>query len=327
MPRVDVLEGRVLPDGWYRMYPRDSYWAERDFYNTLVAFAIFFTVFRFALTRLVVMPLGRRLALKRTNFAKLEEAIMQVGFYSVSWGYNAHFLYHQEWFWNPILCFLDNFPRQTIEPEISFYYAMQTGWYLHGVYTHFFLDTKKSDFLLMLLHHAITLALLYAAYVGGYFRVGMLVMFSMDICDVFLYSAKILKIIKSGGKIDYPKAVYYIGFGMIPVTWLLFRLIYFPFVVMWTTSYDGMRLCGWEEATGWVFFNTLLVLLLVLNIWWGHIIAKIMWSSLTSKDLQKLDDIREKDARDEHNTHPTPHTDASGLVAQPVHKCKSKKAQ
>jgi hypothetical protein len=47
----------------------------------------------------------------------------------------------------------------------------------------------------------------------------MLVMFSMDVCDTFLYSAKILKIVKSGGKVDYPAAVYYIGFGMIPVTW------------------------------------------------------------------------------------------------------------
>jgi hypothetical protein len=47
----------------------------------------------------------------------------------------------------------------------------------------------------------------------------MLVMFSMDVCDIFLYSAQILKIVKSGGKVDYPAAVYYIGFGTIPVSW------------------------------------------------------------------------------------------------------------
>ncbi len=47
----------------------------------------------------------------------------------------------------------------------------------------------------------------------------MLVMFSMDVCDIFLYSAQILKVVKSGGKVDYPAAVYYIGFGMIPVSW------------------------------------------------------------------------------------------------------------
>lgn len=124
-------------------------------------------------------------------------------------------------------------------PEISLYYSAQIGWYLHGVYTHFFLDTKKSDFAIMIVHHVVTLSLLYGAFICGYsptshhdrlscfslhlvcryFRIGMLVMFSMDVCDIFLYGAKILKIIKSGGKIDYPKAVYYVGFGMIPISW------------------------------------------------------------------------------------------------------------
>jgi hypothetical protein len=109
----------------------------------------------------------------------------------------------------------------------------------------------------MIVHHVVTLSLLYGAFVGGcasfslsltkltdscafiqqtydvradttrpigdyrYFRIGMLVMFSMDVCDTFLYSAQILKIVKSGGAVDYPKAVYYIGFGMIPVSWYI----------------------------------------------------------------------------------------------------------
>jgi hypothetical protein len=36
------------------------------------------------------------------------------------------------------------------------------------VYTHFFLDTKKSDFAIMIVHHVVTLSLLYGAYVVGY---------------------------------------------------------------------------------------------------------------------------------------------------------------
>jgi len=183
-------------------------------------------------------------------------------------------------------------------PEISFYYSAQIGWYVHGVYTHLFLDTKKSDFAIMIVHHVVTLSLLYGAFVVGYFRIGMLVMFSMDICDVFLYSAKILKIVKSGGKVDYPKAVYYIGFGMIPVSWFLFRLLYFPLVVMRATFLDSVCSAGYANSDGWLPFNVLLFILLGLNTWWFWIIVKIMWTSLTSKNLQALDDIREEN-RDE----------------------------
>jgi ceramide synthetase len=293
---VEIFAGRVVPHGYYKMIHRDSWFGDSAFYLRMLGFAVFFTFLRLAVARWVVKPLGKPLNLKASNYTKLEEAIMQVGFYTWGWSYNAAYLFKQDWFWNPIVSFLDNFPRQANEYEISFYYSLQIGWYLHGVYTHFFLDTKKSDFAIMIVHHVVTLSLLYGAYVVGYFRVGMLVMFSMDVCDTFLYSAKILKIVKSGGKVDYPAAVYYIGFGMIPVTWFFFRLVYFPFVVMRTTAIDAFIASGYDNADGWAPFNILLLILLCLNTWWFSIIVKIMWRSITSQSLQALDDIREKEA-------------------------------
>jgi ceramide synthetase len=293
---VEIYAGRVVPHGYYSIIHRDSWFADSTFYLRVFGFAVFFILLRLAVARWVVKPLGKPLNLKATNYTKLEEAIMQVGFYTWGWCYNTAFLVKQDWFWHPILTFLDNFPRQAIEPEISFYYSLQIGWYLHGVYTHFFLDTRKSDFAVMIVHHVVTLSLLYGAFVGGYFRIGMLVMFSMDVCDTFLYSAQILKIVKSGGAVDYPKAVYYIGFGMIPVSWFSLRLVYFPFVVMRTTSIDGLTAAGYENCHGWLPFNILLFILLCLNTWWFSIISKIMWRSIMSQNLQALDDIREKEA-------------------------------
>jgi hypothetical protein len=64
---------------------------------------------------MALQPLGKPLNLKASNYTKLEEAIMQVGFYTWGWAYNAAFLVKQDWFWNPIICFLDNFPRQANE--------------------------------------------------------------------------------------------------------------------------------------------------------------------------------------------------------------------
>jgi hypothetical protein len=114
------------------------------------------------------------------------------------------FLVKQDWFWFPILTFLEGFPNQTIEyrpsllstmssqppaltvllllhnsPEIFWFYGIQTGWYVYCSYAHVFQDSRKSDYWIMIVHHAVTLTLLYAAFVTGYFRIGMLVMFSM----------------------------------------------------------------------------------------------------------------------------------------------------
>lgn len=64
-------------------------------------------------------------------------------------------------------------------PEIFCFYGIQTGWYVYCSYAHVFQDSRKSDYWIMIVHHAVTLTLLYAAFVTGYFRIGMLVMFSM----------------------------------------------------------------------------------------------------------------------------------------------------
>jgi ceramide synthetase len=293
---VEIMAGRVVPHGFYPLIHRESWLADSTFYVRMFGFAVLFTLLRLAVARFVVKPLGKPLNLKASHYTKLEEAIMQVGFYTWSWTYSATYLFKQDWFWHPLLAFMDNFPRQASEPEIDLFYSLQIGWYLHGVFTHFFLDTKKSDFTIMIVHHVVTLSLQFFAYSMGYFRIGMLVMFSMDVCDIFLYTAMILKVVKSGGKVDYPVAVYYIGFGMIPITWFSFRLVYFPFVLMRTTAIDTISASGWDNSDGWAPFNLLLLVLLGLNIWWFAIIVKIMWRSITSSNLQALDDIREKEA-------------------------------
>lgn len=295
-PTVEVLHGRIKPHGYYRLIHRDSWVADPSFYYTTLAFTVFFILLRLAICRFVVRPLGKAMKFpKENNYTKLEEAVMQVGFYTWAWAYNTSYLVKQYWFWHPIGVFYDGFPRQPLEPEMEFFFALQIGWYLHGVYTHFFLDTRKSDFNIMIVHHTVTLSLQYGCFVAGYFRAGMLVMFSMDVCDIFLYAAQILKIVKSGGVVDYPKIVYYVGFGMIPVTWFFFRLVYMPFVLMRTTAIEGPITCGFENADGSVPFNILLFILLCLNTWWFSIIARIMWRSLTSQNLQALDDIRERE--------------------------------
>jgi hypothetical protein len=66
----------------------------------------------------MVQPLGKPLNLKASHYTKLEEAIMQVGFYTWGWSYNAAYLFKQDWFWHPMVSFLDNFPRQANEYAI-----------------------------------------------------------------------------------------------------------------------------------------------------------------------------------------------------------------
>ena len=47
-------------------------------------------------------------------------------------------------------------------------YMLEMAWYLQGVYTHVFVDSRKKDFYEMLLHHFAAFALLYGSFNLGY---------------------------------------------------------------------------------------------------------------------------------------------------------------
>lgn len=62
-----------------------------------------------------------------------------------------------------------------------------------------------------------------------------------------------------------------------------FRLVYFPFVVMRTTSIDGITASGYDNADGWFLFNTLLFILLCLNVR-----ARVLTTRIRTRALSQL---------------------------------------
>jgi acyl-CoA-dependent ceramide synthase len=288
----EILMGRVMPPGYYYMHVVESSFPSKEFFFLIFAAAVGFSVLRYLLGKFVINYVAETLHVKEQHRTQFEESWMQVCFYFFAFVYNTKFLLRQDWFYYPILCFLDAFPRQIAEPEIFLFYGVQIGWYLHCVYVQLFVDSKKSDFYAMLAHHAITLSLQYFAFTFGYFRIGMLVMFSMDVCDVFLHGCKLFKFIVSGGKIELSIFIYVSAFSLIPISWFCLRLVYFPIAIMYTTMVTVPYYGGLENCKLYWEFNILLVLLFLLQIWWFSIICYVGFKA-KAKGRQGFDDPRD----------------------------------
>jgi len=170
------------------------------------------------------------------------------------------------------------------------------GWYLHCLYTHLYKDTRKSDYLVMLIHHIVTLALLYGSYVTGYFRIGMLVMFSMDLCDVFVFGAKVLKIMDASGQLNLPPWGCFFVYSSLPLVWLALRLVYFPMYILHTTVVGTRLIMGGAGFNLYLAFNTLLLILFSLQVWWFGVICNIGYVSWKKGNTKAMDDLREEGA-------------------------------
>jgi hypothetical protein len=105
-------------------------------------------------------------------------------------------------------------------------YMIQTGFYIHMIASLVFLEERLNDFHQMLIHHFISLILILGSYRFLWHRMGLVVFFLHDSVDFFLYFAKMFHAKKWMTLANSFFALFCLFF-------LLFRLVLFPFVVIW----------------------------------------------------------------------------------------------
>ena len=86
----------------------------------------------------------------------------------------------------------------------------------------------------------------------------------MDFCDVVLYSCKIYRYFAN----VHPSLLSYelFVFSFVPLSWLIFRLYYFPFYVLYSSAIEYIYVYSWRQYAYWYFFNLQLFLLMILNV-------------------------------------------------------------
>ncbi|KAF3588089.1 hypothetical protein F2Q69_00031099 [Brassica cretica] len=85
-----------------------------------------------------------------------------------------------------------------------------------------------------------------------------------------------------------------VGFSLFALSWLLLRLIYFPFWIIRATSIELLDHVDMTSAEGTIMyysFNTLLLTLLVFHIYWWYLICAMIARLLKNRG-QVGEDIR-----------------------------------
>jgi len=120
-----------------------------------------------------------------------------------------------------------------------------------------------------------------------FFRIGTIILALHDTSDVFLETAKLCKYTEK----ELGASLF---FGLFAISWLLLRLIYFPFWIIKTSSYHSitfLRKVDEFPTTLYYISNTMLLTLLVFHVYWGKLICLMIMRQLNNKG-QVTDDVR-----------------------------------
>ncbi|CAK0795279.1 unnamed protein product, partial [Prorocentrum cordatum] len=162
--------------------------------------------------------------------------------------------------------------------EMRTYYLLEFGWYSMCLVVLFF-KKRRSDFLEMLAHHAITSVLVFTSYSYGYLRVGVVVMNLHNLFDPLLNVAKCCHYAFKG-----PLHILAdVSFGLGAVVFLVSRLVLYPLAIYHVWLYlfasrvfasPGAQPAWAATADQWACL-VLLCMLYPIHLFWFYLILKV----------------------------------------------------
>lgn len=252
-------------------------------------FAFAFVAARFLLDRFVFRRLSIWLLSRGTNQLKLNDATRAkiVKCTESMWKFSYYATlefcilatnYHEPWFRNVIESFR-GWPNQELKVPLKFIYMCQCGFYIYSIAALLMWETRRKDFSVMMSHHVVTVILISGSYISSFFQIGAVILALHDASDVFLEAAKVFKY--SGSELGAS-----VFFGFFAVSWLVLRLIFFPFWVIRSSSYYLCEVLNLSEASHmgiYYVFNTMLLILLVFHVYWWKLICAMIIRQLKSR--------------------------------------------
>ncbi|KAH9550115.1 hypothetical protein CY35_10G055900 [Sphagnum magellanicum] len=266
------------------MWEAESYPALQDYY-LVCYFAFAFPVARFLLNCLFYQKLARLLILPKgekdlkngvkeagaKKICKFTESAWKLTYYLSTEICVVWITYKEPWF-TDTSTFWHGWPHQTLKYPLKLFYTFQCGFYIYSVAALLVWETRRKDHNVMMSHHIVTIGLIAYSYITGSFRAGTVILALHDVSDIFMELAKLFKYCRS-------ELGASICFGLFVLSWVLLRLIYFPFWVIWSTSYKVISYVDLSNAHISLLYyvcNTLLITLLVIHIYWWVLISRMV---------------------------------------------------
>eukprot|EP00126_Sphaerothecum_destruens_P002058 Sdes_comp15499_c0_seq1m4432 len=260
---------------------------------SILFLAVLLTLIRIFSSSLIFLPLGKYFKIELKSLVKFPESGFKSVYYMFTWCYCYYLLFcsgSHNYFTDHYSTWENWSPGMYIDPLLYWFYMLQLSFYIHSIYATLVLDEIRKDFFAMMLHHFVTIFLIFFSFCCRYHRVGLMVLYVHDFCDVCLEFTKCLVYFKvRDGKHDrLMEALSNAGFAVFTISWVYFRLYLFPCYALYSAFYYSILIC--ENISLYFFFNGMLFTLLLLHLYWFTFIVSMLFKVLLGYNV---DDSRE----------------------------------
>ncbi|GAB7339575.1 hypothetical protein MBLNU457_6179t1 [Dothideomycetes sp. NU457] len=267
-------------------------------------YVVFFTFTREFLMQRVIRPLAIRWGIeKRAKQSRFMEQFYTAVYFGIFGPFGLYVMSRTPvWYFNTT-GMMEGFPHRTHEAAFKAYYLLQGSyWAQQGIVLVLLLEKPRKDFKELVLHHLVTLTLIWCSYRFHFTYMGIAVYITHDISDFFLATSKVLNYLDS--PIVAPYFAMFIGVWIYLRHYINLRIIW---MVLTTFATVGPFELNWdtEQYKCWIsqyITFGLLASLQAVNLFWLFLILRIAWrivaSSVIADERSDDEDASEDEQRE-----------------------------
>ncbi|KAH9861385.1 hypothetical protein J1614_011131 [Plenodomus biglobosus] len=188
----------------------------------VMTWTVIFTGVRVAVMEHFLHPLARLGGIRtKKGLDRFKEQAWLIVYYTASWSLGMYIMYHSD-FWLNLHGIWKGWPFREVEGLLKWYYLVQWGFWVQQILV-VNVEEKRKDYAQMFTHHIFTIALIFLSYGYYHMRVGIVILAIMDLVDIVLPTAKLLKYMGYTTACD-------IAFGVFVISWFLTRHLFYMMV-------------------------------------------------------------------------------------------------
>ncbi|KAF0713158.1 Aste57867_4488 [Aphanomyces stellatus] len=192
--------------------------------------------------------------------------------------------------WNPESPTCD-FPDQKFLTK--FLYMIQLAIWIYTAFSCKFLEEIRKDYLVMMTHHFVTIALVTWSYATQFMPIGVLVLLIHDASDIPLDMLKMANYLKLEARKGF-----FVSEGLFAISivgWFYSRVYLFPTKLIYSAFWENREACCLPHQAhdlsilfpspgppSWLAFIVLLTTLFVLHVWWTFLLLRLLVGVLTT---------------------------------------------
>jgi len=224
-----------------------------------------------------------------TKMSKFLDCSWQLTYYVTSCSIGIYTLYDKPWLFDFSKCWT-NFPYQDVPNSVWLYYMTALGFYFEETFIHS-LRPKQKDSLQTYVHHICAILLLVGTWLTNILRIGPINVLIFECNDIPLLIAKLLNYSN--------KKTYTDGFFvMFILTWIVTRLIIYPFGIMKHTFRESVSRAD-SLFHIYNILNVLMVICMIMNLMWSYSIARVIFKKFTSGEISDVRSSGDESEEDE----------------------------